>query len=223
MTQSVFYGFGAFVGQMTGSTQCKFWSDDPTTFNWDITKAIPVDLAKSPQAHRVGTIKLDEIQVDDHTSLPVTPGLTQIGPMWPDGTTVGAVWLESRYYDNLDPAIKPPRVTGGDCRDYELTSFIEWAGPLSLRRFYGVHAKITNQLGLLSLVQIWQPGRSLVPNESPLATAWLDLAAITTKLTGVSSIANVNDEGPLFIDRPTATMLALAGPKLPRGIGFDFI
>jgi hypothetical protein len=140
VTRTICYGFPAYVGSMTGSTQCSFWPVSPDTINWDVTKLIPVDLGMNLQAHRNGTITVAQIQSDDYYTN-TSPGMNTIGPMWPDGTTIGACWLESTYWGNLGAANKPPRVpTIMQCYDYELSTVWYWDGALVNRRFHGFHA-----------------------------------------------------------------------------------
>lgn len=226
MTRSVFYGFPAYVGALYGERTSGFWPSDPAALGWDATKLVPVDQANTPQAFRDGTITVAQITVDDHATNPNQPGLTQIGPMWPDGETIGACWLEQAYYDGLAAGIKPARVPAGMlCHDYELTSTIEWDPPPTPggRRFYGVHASVISVLGPLSLTTIWHPGTSLVPGVAPAGTLWIDLSLVALPVGAFTKIGPGVSTGALFIDRTTAVSLALRGPKLPLGTGFDFL
>jgi len=220
--RTLFFGFGAWVGSLKGVSTCGFWAEDPVVAKWQPAALIDVDLAMTPQAHRAGTIPIANIQVDDHTTN-ATPGRTQIGPLWPSGTTIGAVWLSETYYNSL--ATKPPRVPAGTlCQPYELTSALEWAttGELSERRFYGTHAEIVSVNGALALVRVWHPGTSGEPKSNPV-TAWIDLAQSASPTSdGLSKIGTgspVGSVGALFIDNITAGQLQLRGPKLPRSLG----
>src|SRR4051812_28405019 len=98
--RSVFYGFGGWVGTITGATACQWWPDDPNeaTIQWDRAKLIEVDLDRNPAAFRTGRIGVEDIQVDDKAS---DGGLTRLGPTWPTGSMINSVWLESRFYDKL--------------------------------------------------------------------------------------------------------------------------
>src|SRR3569623_592670 len=95
MSRSVFYGFGAFVGSITGPTTCSFWPDDPAQIGWT-SPQVKVDLSQNPEAVRRGLIAEDAVQADDHASWG-TGGLTKIGPMFPGGAMIGAVYLQDAY------------------------------------------------------------------------------------------------------------------------------
>jgi len=56
MARTVFFGFGAFVGAIRGTTQIEWWADDPALSGFAATALIPVDLARNPSAARAGTI-----------------------------------------------------------------------------------------------------------------------------------------------------------------------
>src|SRR6478609_2850902 len=95
MTRSVFYGFPAFVGSITGPTTCSFWTDDPAQIGWN-SPQVTVDLSKNPEAVRRGAITEAQVQADDHALLG-TGGMTRIGPMFPGGAMIGAVYLEQAF------------------------------------------------------------------------------------------------------------------------------
>src|SRR5262245_4399852 len=127
-SRSVFYCFGAYVGQYTGSTSCRWWPVDPSTIGYDTTKLVSSNLAHNPQAFRAGAItSIANIEVDDP---PAQGGSTKIGPTFPAGSMINGVWVESVHYDRLDPTCKPPRLQPTDhCRAYELTTVLYWDGP----------------------------------------------------------------------------------------------
>jgi hypothetical protein len=195
----------------------------PDTINWDPTKLIPVDLAKNPQGHRFGTITVAEIQNDDyHTN--TFPSCNTIGPMWPDGTTIGGCWLASTYYDALGTANKPPRVPiNMQCHDYELTGAWYWDGALANRRFRGFHAHIVAEKGTQAQCQIWAAGTSMVPGQQPFGTWWIDLPTVAHPVeagfTAIWTGAGAAKTGALFLDQVTIDHLALARPKLPPSQG----
>ncbi len=225
MTRSIFYGFPAFVGTMTGSTQCSFWPVSPDSINWDPTKLIPIDLGKNPQAHRSGTITPVQIQTDDFFSNAI-PGMNTIGPMWPDGVTIGGCWLESTVWAALPATNKPPRVpTNMQCYDYELSTVFYWDGALANRRFHGFHAQITQEKGTQALCQVWAAGTSEVPGQNPVGTWWLNLPTVAHPVeagfTSIGTGTGVAKVGALFLDHPTVVHLALAKPKLPLASGHD--
>lgn len=219
--RTVFYGFGAYVGAIRGVTQGDWWPDDPQTLGFQPAALIPTDLAKNPTAVRAGVIPLADLQVDDHRSL---GGLTSIGPRFPQGAMVGAVWLADTYYASLG-ATAPARLSSAEAaesRDYELTSLLYWSGPLAGRRFFGYHARVLTTNGTLAHVQIWTAGRSRIPNEPPAGTWWIDLATDAHPLDPSATQVNaMGQEGALFLDAATAQSLQLFGPKLPRALGFD--
>jgi hypothetical protein len=211
MTRTVFFGFGAYVGAITGLSTCRFWDDDPRLVGWAATAQVPVDLARNPSAVRAGTLAIDDIQVDDHR---VDGGLT----------TIGQCWLSEQYYASL--ANRPPRHPASapaDAHDYELTSMLYWDGPLGGRRFYGFHARIAQTAGTVALVEIWAGGTGKITGRAPAGAWWLDLAQVAHPVEpGVTEIAvGATQLGALFLDSVTTRSLMLAMTKRPIGTGAD--
>lgn len=226
MTRSIFYGIPAYVGSMTGQTQCSFWPVDPATIDWNPALLIPVNIAKNPQAVRNGLIPSSQIQADDYLTNPTYPGMTSLGPMFPDGRTVGAAYLESTYYNGLSATIRPPRVpTTMQCHDYELETVWYWDGTLANRRFRGLYASIVGEKGTSAQCQIWPAGKGLVPGQQPLGTWWINLPTMAHPLeTGFTQIwtgAGNPKIGALFLDHPTIVHLGISDPKLPPSQGSE--
>jgi len=228
MTRSTFYGFNAYVGVISGQHECSWWPDDPVNYKFDPAFQIPIDLGKTPEAARQGKIKIDEILVDDFFGFKLG-GRTTIGPDFPLGKTVGCCALEASYYDSLKPSIKPGRIPPGfQCRDYELTSYYYWDGPLAHRRFYGYHAEIKTTTKTHALVSIYPAGRSLVPHVAPVGTYWLDLNRsahpIDKDCTEIGIGANDPRVGALYLDANTTRVIALdPGSKHPVVFGSEFL
>jgi hypothetical protein len=225
MTRSVFYGFGAFVGSITGPTTCAWWPDDPNVLKWDATKLVPVDLGKSPEAVRQGLIKVSDIQCDDFTT---DGGLTKIGPRFPIGAANGACYLEESYWKGLPAGIRPTLKAGGmQCRDYELCSVLYWDGPLAGRRFHGFYVEISKPSGTRALVALWNQGTSAVPGQQPHGTYWIDLAsqamAIEPGFTEVGVAAGVPQKGALFVDATVAHAIRPYGGKFPPSLGEELL
>lgn len=221
MTRSVFYGFGAFVGSITGPTTCGWWPDDPAVLNWDFAKQVTIDLGKNPEAARRGLIKISEIEADDYAGYS-HGGMTQIGPMWPGGRMTGACFLESSYYNGLPN--KPPRLLPGmQGRPYELTSVLYWDGALAGRRFIGVHAEIRQKKGQAALVAVWEAATSTVPGKRPFGLYWIDFPAhvhpIEPDLTEIGTGANDPTTGAAFIDAQVLSATQRPGPKIPLYLG----
>ena len=220
MTRSVFYGFGAFVGSITGPTTCAWWADDPARLNWDPTQQVPTDLGKTPEAYRRGLIKVDEIQVDDHVS-DGTGGRTQIGPMWPGGTMTGTCWVEATYWQNTLGGKPARNFYGLQGHIYELCTVIDWDLDPNGRRFNGYYAEIVApQAGTtMAQVNVFNPGTSLVPQMQPAGTWWLDLVQqampIAPGFTEIGLGAGDSKKGALFIDANVADAMPLAWPKRP--------
>lgn len=223
MTRSVFYGFGAFVGSITGPTTCAWWADDPARLGWDPSQLTTVDLSKTPEAYRQQLIRIDEIQVDDHGDYDGA-GHTQIGPMWPGGTMSGGCWLEASYWQDTLGGKPDRQVPGWQGHLYELCIAIDWDADPEGRRFNGYHAEIVGSpTGSLVQVKVWNPGTSLIPGMPPAGTWWIDLARhtlpIETGFTEIGSGASDPKAGALFIDAEVADAMPLAWPKLPVGWG----
>jgi hypothetical protein len=217
MGRTTFYGFGAFVGSITGLTRCAFWDDDPVKiYKFAPGSMVAVDLAKNVSAARAGTIPWQDVQCDDHRQ---DGGLTQIGPMFPTGTMIGACWLSETYYQTL--AFKPPRQpqsAPNDAYDYELTAYQYWGGELGDRKFLGFHAKVLATAGALTQVEIWQGGMGKIGGPSA-GVWWLDLAQVALPAGAGTTVSAAG--GALFLDTTTAKSLALFGPKRPPSLGGD--
>jgi hypothetical protein len=225
MTRSVFFGFGAFVGSMSGPTTCAWWPDDPARLAWDPAKLIPVDLGKNPEAVRQGLIKVADIQCDDFTT---DGGLTKIGPRWPLGTTTGACWLEEAYWKALAPAIQPARIPNGvQCRPYELCSVLYWDGPLAGRRFIGFYGEIKSTSAANAMVELWNPATSLVPGQPSHGTFWLNLStqamAIEPGFTEIGTASAAPQKGAVFVEATVANAIRPMGPKWPIWLGEDLL
>ena len=215
-TKIVFYGFGAYIGAIRGTTQCDWWADDPASLNWSPNLLVPTNLAKNPAAARAGTIRVADIECDDHR---IDGGLTTIGPRFPQGKMVGALWLAETYWNSLPN--KPARPTSTDGHDYEHTSILYLDGPMAGRRFYGLHAKVVGTQGPLSRVLVWHGGRSKI--DQPIGPFWLDLAQVAHPVEPGATQVGVSgpQEGALFLDDATARQLTIMAPKIPKSEGFD--
>jgi hypothetical protein len=220
MSRSVFHGVGAYIGVLYSETRCKFWSDEPGKLSWDHKALIEIDLAKSPTAARAGRIKVDDIDVDDHD---IYGGMTKIGPLFPDGKTIGACWItEDAWRRSTGRALDP----NPDCHDYELKHVLYWSGPLAKRRFQGFHAEITSEKGTHALVTLWHAGQSKVPGARPAGTWWIDLDADAMPIEpgfttiGVGAHPKV---GALFLDLRHAHTIQMRGPKLPPFTGEELL
>jgi len=214
--RTVFHGVGAYVGSLHSETKCKFWPDEPGKLAWNHGAMVEVDLAKSPAAARAGRVPWSDVEVDDHH---IYGGMTKIGPLWPDGTTIGGCWLtEDAWRRSTGRGWDP----NPDCHDYEMRHVLYWGGPLARRRFQGFHAEITSEKGTHALVTLWQAGRSKVAGSKPAGTWWIDLAADAHAIepgfteVGVGGAAKV---GALFVDLRHAHTIQMMGPKIPPWMG----
>jgi hypothetical protein len=223
--RSVFYGFGAWVGQQTSPTECRWWAQEPNSLatKFDPQHLITVDLAKNPAAARAGTIGVHDIHVDDP---PASGGGTKIGPTWPTGSTWNACWLEASIWKQLSANTRPPRVGYGmQCFDYELSTVLYWAGPLVGRRFWGFHAEITSEQGANALCSIWPAGKSRIPGQLPMGSWWLNLSQVAhpvePEFTQIAVGVGAPKRGALFLESGTASNLLIGDPKLPPSCAAD--
>lgn len=207
--RTVFHLFGAYVGQLTGISKVGWWSEDPSTTGFPISRLMPIDLAKTPNAARAGTIPVSDIQCDDYRS---EGGLNGIGPRFPGGQMIGSMWAAESYLATVG---SPSAATAG-IYDYELMMTMYW-GELDDRTFNGFHARIAGTQGPLALVEIWNGGTAQ-GGGPPAGRWWLDLKAVSDpNYTTISPTGP--QEGALFLDRQTTRQLALMGPKRPIGLG----
>lgn len=222
MTKTVFHAFSAFVGSVTGRTTCSFWTDDPASsaINWDPSKMVSVDLSKTPSAARAKQITWADVQVDDY---PMSGGLTTIGPLFPGGQTIGAVWLSETYMKKIGLATtrKPAHA-----HDHELRSIVYDGDPkYGDRRFQGFHAKVVGAPATaagqqLTRLQIWNAGAGKAGGHS--GTWWLDLDDIAD--VAESDVgAKGAPEGSLYLDSGKKQIYLAGGgtgPKLPPSSGY---
>jgi len=206
MSSMMFYGFAAWVGSMTSPTRCNWWPDDPNNFPtpWDPTKLIPTDLGMT----LTKSVPPASAQVDD--------GMTTIGPWWPQGATVGALFLAKPYYDGLAAGIKPARIPPkGGGHDYEYSSVVYYAGENGNRRFNGLYARVAAISGTLTQLQIWNPGTG--NTAAPAAgTWWIDLRASTDPASSaINATSPVNTTGSIYIDTGTLATINIQQPKIP--------
>ena len=233
MTQSVFYGFDAYVGAIVGRTQIRFWAANPTDTTFNNTSLIDVDLARNPEACRRGQITPTQIQVDDFSGYKLG-GHTTVGPDYPLGSTVGGCWLESTYWGALAPGVRPPRVPiWRQTHEYDMTTIYDWT---TFRRYYGFYAEIVSEQPSTSpsyaLVSIWPAGRSLVPNTPPSGTVWIDFttdalapASVPAAATAMPSVwvgSSAPKKGPLFLDQEKVKLMPFedGGSKHPLVLGY---
>jgi hypothetical protein len=209
MTKVTFYGSPAWVGAIHGPTICDFWNSDPAQLNWDRSLLNTVDLAKTPSAALAGRIKPAQIEVDDHTG---NGGRTTIGPLWPNGTQIGACWISDQLISKATNKARP-MVANGNAYEYMTIQYFD--GEQHNRRFHGFHANVLQVNGGLSLVQIWSPGTGNT-GVAPAGTWWLDLTANAEPSTPALT---ANRPGALFLEIATVRQMTTFDVKLPRAQG----
>jgi hypothetical protein len=222
MTKIVFHAFSAFVGSVSGRTTCAFWTDDPSSaaISWDSKLLKPVDLSKTPSAARAKTIKWNEVEVDDYL---MNGGLTTLGPLFPGGQMIGAVWLTEDYMKKvgLDPTHKP-----GHAHGHELRSILYDGDPkYGDRRFQGFHAKVAPTPPAMAgaqkvtRVQIWNAGTGKGGGHA--GHWWLDLDDLCD-MDESDVGAKGAPEGSLYLDSSKKQIYLAGGgtgPKIPPGQG----
>jgi hypothetical protein len=202
MSKVTFYGLPAWVGAIHGPTVCEWWASDPAPLKWDRSLLRQIDLAKTPSAALAGQLPVSEVEVDDHAT---KGGRTTVGPRWPGGTMIGAVWVSESY-------LAANRLTAPG-HELQLVQYFD--GEQQNRRFYGFQANVLQTQNHLSLVQLWHPGTG-AGTAPPAGTWWLDLNA--------SADPNAPPPGggqpaPLYLDSKAASQLVTTDPKIPEGIG----
>jgi hypothetical protein len=212
MSKVTFYGLPAWVGAIHGPTICQWWRHDPAQLSWDRALLATVDLARTPSAALAGHIQVSEIEVDDHVG---RGGRTTIGPLWPGGTAIGACWVSDQYLARTGvsaQATVPPGATGHG-HEYMMIHYFD--GEHGNRRFHGFHARLLQQHGQLSLVELWHPGTGAGPAQ-PAGSWWLDLGASADP--GTPPLAT-NQPAPVFLDASTVGGIKMINPKLPPYLG----
>jgi hypothetical protein len=215
MSRLEFYGFPAWVGTITSSTECAWWATDPSEVAWDPLALISINVTRTPSAALAGTIKSADIEVDDHTT---QGGRNTIGPLWPGGAMIGGCWLRDTRWQAIDPRYRPqfpsPNASGFG---YEYTTVQYLDGEQQNRRFYGFHARAVSTNSKLTLIELWNPGTGAA-SPTPAGSWWLDLAAVADPNGPRVDPANT-PLGPVFLEQQTAQSLQLFEPKFPRLVG----
>lgn len=214
-TVTKFFGFGAFVGAVRGLRLVDWWPEDPAKLGWDGSKLISTDLSRSPLGVVDRRISIAQVDVDDHLT---NQGLTRIGPRYPQGEMVGAIWLSETFYNGIPAAKRPPRDQNGDGNVYELTSLLYWDGDRPGRRFFGFRGKITGVDGTSIKLDVWHGGRGRVTGEVGKPVQ-IDSADVDPTH---STITKPGDDGAIYIEDKKARELQLMSPKKPESSGFDF-
>lgn len=202
MSKVTFYGLPAWVGAIHGPTECEWWEHDPGQRQWDRSLLHRVDLAKTVSAALAGKIPVSQVEVDDHAT---QGGRTTIGPRFPGGTMIGAIWVSESY-------LAANRLTAPG-HEFQLVQYFD--GEQQNRRFYGFQASVLQTQNHLSLVQLWHPGTGAA-NAKPAGTWWLDLG---TSADPNASPPGAGQPAPLYLDAQAASQLVMTDPKIPEGIG----
>lgn len=198
MSKVTFYGLPAWVGAIHGPTVCEWWDRDPAELQWDRSQLRRIDLAKTASAALAGQIPVAQVEVDDHAT---KAGRTTIGPLWPGGTMIGALWVSDSY-------LTANRLTAPN-HELQLVQYFD--GEQQNRRFYGFQASVLQTQNHLSLVQLWHPGTG-TGAAPPAGTWWLDLGADADPSTPPPS---GSQPAPLYLDASAASRLVTFSPKLP--------
>jgi len=216
MSKVTFHGLPAWIGAIQSPTVCEWWNRDPSHVNWDRELMYTVNLSMTPSAAIAGQIKVSQIEVDDYAG---SGGRTTIGPMWPNGTSIGGCWLSDNYLAKLGTKPKPAIPNGASGHGYEYQTIQYFEGEQQNRRFYGFHAQLVQTQGHLSLVEVWNPGTGSGPAK-PAGAWWLDLTADADPNTPP---LEPHKPAALFLDANTVRNLTMFEPKLPpfKG-GFAF-
>lgn len=207
MSKVTFYGLPAWVGAIHSPTICEWWERDPSQLNWDRSLLHRIDLAKTPSTVLANQIPVSQVEVDDHST---SGGRTTLGPLWPAGNAIGALWVSEIYLARN--SLKPPGAPaglGGHGHEFQFVQYFD--GEQGNRRFHGFHANVLQQQNHLSLVQIWHPGTGASPAK-PAGTWWLDLAADADP--NVAPLTP-NQPAPLYLDNKSASKLPMFDTKLP--------
>jgi hypothetical protein len=198
MSKVTFYGLPAWVGAIHGPTVCEWWNHDPGQLQWDRSLLHRVDLARTSSAVLAGQLPVAQVEVDDHAT---RGGRTTIGPLWPGGTMIGALWVSESY-------LAANQLTAPS-HEFQLIQYFE--GEQQNRRFYGFQASVLQTQNHLSLVQLWHPGTG-AGTAPPAGTWWLDLGADADPSTPPPG---TGQPAPLYLDASAASRLVTFGPKLP--------
>jgi hypothetical protein len=208
MTKVTFHGLPAWVGAIHGPTTCDWWTSDPAQLKWDRSLLHPIDLAMTPSAAAASRIPVAQIDVDDAAS---AGGRTTIGPLFPGGAMMGAIWVSDGYLARLGGKLAVAVPAGVPGHDYEWRLVQYFDGEHGNRRFYGFHANVLQVQHQLSLVEVWNPGTGTT-GVKPAGTWWIDLGADADP--SVPPL-QPGKPGPVFLTRGMVGHMTLIEPKSP--------
>lgn len=217
-----FVAFGAYLGRVRSQTECDVWIDDPVEHRFSEQRLVTIDLARTPSAAIQGDIEWSQVQVEDHLNL---GGLTELGPLWPEGKSVGSIYLARTFLESLP---SPVPTTAIDGEPYELESVAYHPGtgdPRQGRRYHGFHAIALEWSGSRVLVDLYRPGTSRAIG--PMTRVWIDLDAVTDTDAGpdrMTTLSPSRPAGALFVACDlVASWRAAASPRqvsaMPTGAG----
>lgn len=202
MSKVTFYGLPAWVGAIHGPTVCEWWDHDPAERQWDRSHLHRIDLAKTVSAALAGQIPVAQVEADDHTT---RRGRTTIGPRFPGGAMIGAIWVSESYL-TANGLTAPGH-------EFQLVQYFD--GEQENRRFYGFQASVLETQNHLSLVQLWHPGTG-ASTAPPAGTWWLDLSAHADPS---APSPGSGQAAPLYLDSKAASQLVTTEPKIPAASG----
>lgn len=209
VTQLVFTGVSAFVGDVTGPTQVKFYVEE---HEFDPTKRIAVDLAKNPDNVAPAAWGTD-VDVDMFKQF---GGWTTIGPSFHGGVHVGGVYLAQRLVP-ADIAWPPP----GDAL-YQYQALLRDDNGTKTR-YHGFKVRVMSpSSGTLAHLGFIPVGASAPTG----GVYWIDLADPTVSdpqangFTTITPSSPAGTVGALFLTASGMATLAKKPPKYPAALGW---
>jgi hypothetical protein len=194
--RTLFTSYPAVVGVISGLSRCSVWIDDPTSLDFDDGHLYEIDLRRNANAAITGKISWAEVEVDNHVN---AGGRTTIGPLWPEGMTMGWVYISDAYMFSRGIGLDSGMALDALPHERQLVVYHPGGNDLRAgRRYCGFHARVVQRRGDEALVQLFPRGQSREPH----MTQWIDLSSVTTCDAGADSLTTITseDEGAFFVD-----------------------
>jgi hypothetical protein len=209
----VFCGCEAYLCEVLGKQQVRLWLRDPADINvnFDKTRTIELDLSANPMD------RPQAIEVDNHRTAQVLPGLTTIGPEWPRSKQDrGGVWISKAKFEGL-PTGMTNRPSSTFSYQWEALLYLP-EGTIPARRYNGFHAQLVHRTTTEAIFKVWNATDTLDAQSAKLVT--LD-PGNSSHVDAASSdnFTIVGQRGKLFIhwDKLSEYQGLLISPKLPLG------
>jgi hypothetical protein len=207
----VFSGCEAYVCEVLGKRRALVWLRDPRDVDFDKDMTVELDLSANPSEKPTG------IEVDSHATALVMPGLTTLGPQWPEALNDrGGVWLTKAKFEEL-PLGMTNRPAGSFAYQWETLLYMpESTAPA--RRYSGYRVELLSRNQNEGVFRVWNALDVLWEQSNVIITVNL-LSPAHVDAAASDNFTTVNQKGKLFVNWNKASEYSnlVISPKLPIG------